>query len=151
MLFLIEEVKLLETDFYLTYNRIKSKFNYYHGYKNNCSNVVKKFLTEFGVDVKKLTPYADTIRNLGTPKSRIDELQFGDIVAMGRPGNTRHVGVYMGSNNVLHQSASRGYKVGIYRDLRAFTNYYSGFYYVRPMYPVQYLLRQQHFTAPDIG
>ena len=62
---LIEEVKIQEIDFYLSYNRIKSKFNYYDGYRNNCSNIVKKFLSETGVDVSQLTAYADTVRTLG--------------------------------------------------------------------------------------
>jgi len=150
MIATIEEVRMVETDFYSSYNRIKSKFNYYDGYKNNCSNVVKKFLFETGVNVSKLSPYADTIRNLGSVKSNRMNLQAGDVVAMGRPGDTWHVGVYMGGSKVLHQSASRGYKVGIYNDLNAFLNHRAGFYYVRPSYPVRYILHE-HFVAPEIG
>ncbi len=150
MLFTVEEVKIPETDFYLTYNRIKSKFNYYDGYRNNCSNVVKTFLSEIGVNVVKLTPYADTVKNLGLIQFNIKNLEVGDVVAMGRPGDTWHVGIYMGLNKVLHQSASRGYRVGIYNDLSAFVNHHAGFYYVRPIYPVRYLLHE-NFVAPDIG
>lgn len=149
MVLIVEEVKLLETDFYSTYNRIKSKFNYYDGYRNNCSNVVKTFLSGVGVNISKITPYADTIRNLGLIQFNIKNLEVGDVIAMGRPGDTRHVGVYMGFNQVLHQSASRGYKVGIFNDLNAFYNHYAGFYYVRPSYPVRYII-SQHFVAPDI-
>jgi cell wall-associated NlpC family hydrolase len=149
-MFAIEEVKILEPDFYLTYNRIKSKFNYYDGYRNNCSNTVKTFLSESGVDVSKVTAYADTVRNLGKIQFNPNLLQIGDIVAMGSPGDTWHVGVYMGNNKVLHQSASRGYTVGIYNDLHAFINHRSGFYYVRPNYPIQYIL-DDFFVAPTIG
>jgi len=150
MVVTVEEVKLLETDFYSSYNRIKSQFNYYDGYRNNCSNVVRKFLSEIGVDVSKVTPYADTVRNLGLIRFNTKDLEIGDVVAMGRPGDTWHVGVYMGLNKVLHQSASRGYKIGIYNDLTAFIHHRAGFYFVRPTYPVRYILRE-HFIAPDIG
>jgi len=150
MVLIVEEVKLLETDFYSAYNRIKSKFNYYDGYKNNCSTVVKTFLSGIGVNISKVTPYADTVRNLGLIQFNIKNLEIGDVIAMGRPGDTRHVGVYMGLNKVLHQSASRGYKVGIFNDFNAFHTHYAGFYYVKPSYPVRYLIRQ-HFIAPDIS
>ena len=150
MIDLIQEVKIQEIDFHLTYNKIKSKFNYYDGYRNNCSNIVKKFLSETGVDVSQLTAYADTVRTLGPIQYSIKNLQIGDVVAMGRPGDAWHVGVYMGENKVLHQSASRRYKVGIYNDLNAFHTHHVGFYYVRPSYPVRYILRE-HFIAPTIG
>jgi len=146
----VEEVKILESDFHLTYNRIRSKFNYYDGYRNNCSNTVKTFLSEIGINVSGITAYADTVRNLGKIHYNPNLLKVGDIIAMGKPGDTWHVGVYMGDNKVLHQSASRGYKVGIYDDLYAFINHHSGFYYVRPDYPVLYIM-DDYFIAPQIG
>lgn len=150
MLITAEEVKIVESDFYLSYNRIKSHFNYYDGYRNNCSNVIKKLLSDIGVDVSKVTPFADTVRNLGSIQFNYKNLELGDVVAMGRPGDTWHVGVYMGFNKVFHQSASRGYKVGVFNDLNAFVYHRAGFYFVRPSYPIRYIFRE-HFVAPDIG
>jgi hypothetical protein len=57
------------------------------------------------------------------------KLQAGDIVATGRPGDTPHVGVYTGDQNVFHQSRSRGLKAGNYPDLDYFKK---GGYFVRP-------------------
>ena len=56
------------------------------------------------------------------------KLQAGDIVATGRPGDTPHVGVYTGGNNVFHQSRKRGLTAGNYPDL----DYFRSGYFVRP-------------------
>ena len=125
------EVSLIE-EFYSN----KTRFFKYDFRRNNCSNVVKEFLSLLGIPTPKLTPWADTIRHLGEIKRNPWDLQVGDVVAMGRPGDTHHVGVYMGNGKVLHQSGVRGYRVGIFEDLRAFVNHRAGFYFVRPDYSV---------------
>jgi hypothetical protein len=128
----VEEVNFLQE--YLNNERKFFKFNYR---KDNCSNTVKKFLEVVGVSSDRLTPWADTIRSLGNVNYSPSSLRVGDIVAMGRPGDTHHVGVYMGGNAVLHQSRVRGLVVGVYNDLNAFINHRAGFYFVRPKYPVK--------------
>ena len=60
---------------------------------------------------------------------RLEQLKAGDIVATGRPGDTPHVGVYTGGENVFHQSRKRGLKAGNYPDLNYFKQ---GGYFVRP-------------------
>jgi len=57
-----------------------------------------------------------------------NKIKPGDILATGRPGDTPHVGVYTGGQNVFHQSKSRGLKAGNYPDLDSF----KGGYFVRP-------------------
>jgi len=145
MIFLMEEVRPQLISYY---EQTKDKFQAYHGRPNNCSRLVKTFLETAKADVEGLTPWADTIRNVGPVFYNKNHLIPGDIVAMGRPGDTSHVGVYLGENNVLHQSASRGYSVGVYGDLAAFTNYYRGFYFVRPSYNLPF--NQEPMVAPDI-
>lgn len=143
------EVQIIEERFVEKFQRMQNIFNYYDGHRNNCSRVVKKFLANVGVDVSPVTPWADTVRNLGPVQYNAFHLQEGDVVAMGRPGNTRHVGVYLGGGKVLHQSAVRGYRVGAYKDLNAFVNSRHGFYFVRPNY--RQILEDQIFIAPEIG
>jgi hypothetical protein len=144
-----QEVNLVE-EFFTN----KAKFSKYNFRRNNCSNVVKKFLGILGADSPRLTPWADTVRHLGEVKSNPWELQVGDVVAMGRPGDTHHVGVYMGHGKVLHQSGMRGYTVGVYEDLRAFINHRAGFYFVRVQYPTPAspdLIAQEVLSAPVVG
>jgi hypothetical protein len=123
-------------------------FKKYNGRKNNCSNAVRRFLSILGINTEKITPWADTVRNLGQVIYDPNQLKKGDIVAMGRPGDTWHVGVYFGGGKVLHQSAMRGYKVGIFDDINAFINYHRGFYIVRPYINV---LEDQFYSSPDIS
>lgn len=151
MFALIEEVQNHQPDFYQVYLEHKHKFNRFHGFRNNCSNTVITFLSLLGANVYNVTAWADTVRKLGPIKFNPMELQIGDVVAMGRPGDTWHVGVYLGNGNVLHQSAMRGYRVGVYSDLNAFVNYSRGFYFVRPSYEKQNILDNQFFFAPDIS
>jgi cell wall-associated NlpC family hydrolase len=88
------------------------------------------------------------VRNLGQVIYNPKDLKKGDIVAMGRPGDTWHVGVYFGNQKVLHQSAMRGYTVGVFGDLNAFINYHRGFYIVRPYINI---LEEQLFVSPEIS
>ena len=125
----------------------KNLFSRFNGRKNNCSNTVALFLSKIGIDDDKITPFADTVRNVGPVIYDPKQLKKGDIVAMGRPGDTWHVGVYFGEGRVLHQSAVRGYKVGIFNDISAFTNHHRGFYIVRPY---SNILEEQLFVAPSI-
>lgn len=143
------EIQIIEERFVEKFQRMQNIFNYYDGYRNNCSRVVKKFLANVGVDVSPVTPWADTIRNLGPVQYNSSLIKEGDVVAMGRPGDTHHVGVYLGDGKVLHQSAARGYQVGAYSDLQAFVNSRHGFYFVRPNY--RQILEDQIFIAPEIG
>lgn len=143
------EIQIIENDFVEKFQQIKNKFNYYDGYRNNCARVVKKFLANVGVNAAPITPWADTVRKIGTVQYNPSLLKEGDVIAMGRPGDTHHVGVYLGDGKVLHQSATRGYKVGAFDDLAAFVNSRHGFYFVRPSY--QPILEDQFFIAPDIG
>lgn len=123
-----------EVNFLQYYLDNKLKFKRFNFRRNNCSNTVKEFLNVIGIFTPTLTPWADTVRTLGGVSFSPKDLQPGDIVAMGRPGDTHHVGIYMGGNKVLHQSGSRGYVVGVYNDLNAFINHKMGFYSVRPDY-----------------
>lgn len=147
----IEEVRFNEPDYYQIYIENQNRFNVYNGYRNNCSNTVRKFLSLLGKDASKVTPWADTVRKAGQVLYNPTELQKGDIVAMGVPGDTHHVGIYLGEGKVLHQSAMRGYTVGAYQDLQAFINHRAGFYFVRPKYSVQEVLGDQKFTFPDLS
>jgi hypothetical protein len=143
------EIQIIENNFVEKFQQIQNKFNYYDGYRNNCSRVVKKFLASVGVNATPITPWADTVRKIGSVQYNPSLLKEGDVIAMGRPGDTHHVGVYLGGTKVLHQSATRGYKVGAFDDLAAFVNSRHGFYFVRPSY--QPILEDQFFIAPDIG
>jgi hypothetical protein len=143
----IEEVRLHNPSFEQIFIENKNAFKKYNGYMNNCANTVKKFFSLLGVDTGKITPWADTIRNIGTVIRNPKELKKGDIVAMGKPGDTWHVGVYFGDGKVLHQSAARGYTVGVFNDINAFINHRRGFYIVRPQVN---FLEEQSFVAPSI-
>ena len=99
------------------------------GVANMCSESVKAFYKSLGVSLPGVTAWADTVRKAGTVMKDWSKLKPGDIVATGRPGDTPHVGVYTGGNNVFHQSASRGLKAGNYPDLSYFKQ---GGYFVRP-------------------
>ena len=145
------EIQIIENNFVEKFQQIQNKFNYYDGYRNNCSRVVKKFLASVGANAAPITPWADTVTKIGPIHYSHKFLKEGDVVAMGRPGNTHHVGVYLGDGKVLHQSAVRGYKVGAFNDLAAFVNSRHGFYFVRPSYNNQQILEDQFFIAPEIA
>jgi hypothetical protein len=147
MIPVIEEVRLNEPNFEEIFIHNKNAFSKYNGYRNNCSNAVRKFLSLLRIDTNKVTPWADTVRNLGQVIYNPKELQKGDVVAMGRPGDTWHVGVYFGEGKVLHQSAMRGYTIGVFNDINAFINYHRGFYIVRPY---SNILENQIFVSPEI-
>lgn len=108
-----------------TASREASKFT---GIANMCSESVKAFYKSLGVSLPGVTAWADTVRKAGQVMTDWSKLQPGDIVATGRPGDTPHVGVYTGGNNVFHQSRSRGLTVGNYPDL----DYFKSGYFVRP-------------------
>lgn len=143
-----EEVRLEQPTFEQIFIQNKDAFKRYNGYRNNCSNVVRRFLTLIGIDSQNITPWADTVRNIGTVIRNPKELQKGDIVSMGKPGDTLHVGIYFGDGRVLHQSAMRGYTVGIFNDINAFIKHRRGFYIVRPHFNI---LEGQSFSAPNIS
>jgi len=102
-----------------------SKFT---GIANMCAESVKAFYHSLGISLPGVTAWADTVRNAGTVIRDFSKIRPGDIVATGQPGDTPHVGVYTGGNNVFHQSASRGYVAGNYPDL----DFFKGGYLVRP-------------------
>jgi hypothetical protein len=143
----VEEVRLVEPNFEEVFIQNQNAFNKYNGQRNNCSNAVRKFLSLLGINTDRVTAWADTVRNLGKIIYNPNQLQKGDIVAMGIPGDTFHVGVYFGDGKVLHQSAMRGYKVGIFNDINAFINYHRGFYIVRPFINI---LENQFFVFPEM-
>lgn len=151
MFALIQEIKFIEPDYYQVFTENRQKFEQFNGYRNNCANTVKTFLSLVDANAQNLTAWADTIRNLGQVHYDPSLLQKGDIVAMGRPGDTWHVGVYFGEGKVLHQSAMRGYIVGVYHDINAFINYHRGFYFVRPTYAYRNILENQFFVAPEFS
>ena len=102
-----------------------SKFT---GVANMCSESVKAFYGSLGITLPGVTAWADTVRKAGTVMTDFNKIKPGDILATGRPGDTPHVGVYTGGQNVFHQSKSRGLKAGNYPDLNSF----KGGYFVRP-------------------
>ena len=102
-----------------------SKFT---GIANMCSESVKAFYKSLGITLPGVTAWADTVRKSGQVMTDWSKLQAGDIVATGRPGDTPHVGVYTGGNNVFHQSRKRGLTAGNYPDL----DYFRSGYFVRP-------------------
>jgi tape measure domain-containing protein len=99
------------------------------GVANMCSESVKAFYKSLGISLPGVTAWADTVRKAGQTMTDWSKLQAGDIVATGRPGDTPHVGVYTGGQNVFHQSKKRGLKAGNYPDLSYFQQ--QG-YFVRP-------------------
>lgn len=99
------------------------------GVANMCSESVKTFYKSLGISLPGVTAWADTVRKAGQTMTDWSKLQAGDIVATGRPGDTPHVGVYTGGQNVFHQSRSRGLTAGNYPDLSYFKQ--QG-YFVRP-------------------
>jgi tape measure domain-containing protein len=99
------------------------------GVANMCSESVKAFYKSLGISLPGVTAWADTVRKAGQTMTDWSKLQAGDIVATGRPGDTPHVGVYTGGQNVFHQSRRRGLKAGNYPDLSYFQQ--QG-YFVRP-------------------
>lgn len=148
---LTPDVQIIENRFYEQFRQNEHRFNYYDGYRNNCARIVKKFLATSGLKVDHITAWADTVRKIGPVQFNSALVQPGDVVAMGRPGDTHHVGVYLGRSLVLHQSAARGYKVGAFPDLAAFVNSRHGFYYVRPSYENQKILEYQFYIAPEVA
>lgn len=99
------------------------------GVADMCSESVKAFYRSLGVSLPGVTAWADTVRNAGKTMRDWSQLQPGDIVATGKPGDTPHVGVYTGDGNVFHQSRKRGLVAGNYPDLDEFKR---GGYFVRP-------------------
>jgi tape measure domain-containing protein len=99
------------------------------GVANMCSEAVKSFYKSLGFSLPGVTAWADTVRNAGQVMRDWSQLKPGDIVATGRPGDTPHVGVYTGGQNVFHQSRSRGLRTGNFPDLGYFQR---GGYFVRP-------------------
>ena len=108
-----------------TATQAASKFT---GVANMCSESVKAFYGSLGITLPGVTAWADTVRKAGTVMTDFNKIKPGDILATGRPGDTPHVGVYTGGQNVFHQSKSRGLKAGNYPDLNSF----KGGYFVRP-------------------
>jgi tape measure domain-containing protein len=108
-----------------TATQAASKFT---GVANMCSESVKAFYGSLGITLPGVTAWADTVRKAGTVMTDFNKIKPGDILATGRPGDTPHVGVYTGGQNVFHQSSSRGLKAGNYPDL----NLFKGGYFVRP-------------------
>jgi hypothetical protein len=151
MFYPIEEVRFNEPDYYRVFSENRDKFSKFNGYRNNCANTVRTYLSILGMNAERVTAWADTVRQIGEVFYDPNQLKEGDIVAMGRPGNTWHVGVYLGHGKVLHQSAMRGYVVGAYYDLRSFINDRRGFYAVRPVQSYQNLLKDQFYTFPTLS
>ena len=108
-----------------TATQAASKFT---GVANMCSESVKAFYGSLGITLPGVTAWADTVRKAGIVMTDFNKIKPGDILATGRPGDTPHVGVYTGGQNVFHQSKSRGLKAGNYPDLNSF----KGGYFVRP-------------------
>lgn len=150
MFYQIEEVKIIEPDYYQVFTENQEKFSRFNGYRNNCANTVKTFLSLIGLDTSKVTAWADTVRNLGQVLYDPEKLRKGDVVAMGQPGNTWHVGVYLGDGKVLHQSAMRGYVVGAFNDINAFIRDRRGFYIVRPANSYTDILDGQFYLFPEL-
>jgi cell wall-associated NlpC family hydrolase len=145
-----------EKDYLLAYQNIKQKFQQFSGWPNSCARTVRTFLRSNGVNTSSVTDWADTIRTLGKVSYNRIKLLPGDVIATGTPGDTRHVGVFLGNGKVLHQSASRGYEVGAYNDLDYFLSHWAGFYFVRPTYPESPQVPAEFLDvpvliAPDIG
>ena len=105
--------------------RSAARFN---GIANMCAETVKEFYRSLGITLPGVTAWADTVRKAGTVMRDWSKLRAGDIVATGSPGDTPHVGVYTGGNNVFHQSRARGLRVGNYPDL----DHFKSGYFVRP-------------------
>jgi alkylhydroperoxidase family enzyme len=97
--------------------KASSEASRFTGIANMCSESVKAFYKSLGISLPGVTAWADTVRNAGQTMTDWSKLQAGDIVATGRPGDTPHVGVYTGGDNVFHQSKKRGLKAGNYPDL----------------------------------
>jgi tape measure domain-containing protein len=108
--------------------KASSEASKFTGIANMCSESVKAFYKSLGISLPGVTAWADTVRKAGKTMTDWSKLQAGDIVATGRPGDTPHVGVYTGENNVFHQSRKRGLKAGNYPDL----DYFKSGYFVRP-------------------
>jgi cell wall-associated NlpC family hydrolase len=108
--------------------KASSEASRFTGIANMCSESVKAFYKSLGISLPGVTAWADTVRNAGQTMTDWSKLQAGDIVATGRPGDTPHVGVYTGGDNVFHQSRKRGLKAGNYPDL----DYFKSGYFVRP-------------------
>ena len=151
MFYTTEEVRFIQPDYYQVFSDNKNRFTRFNGYRNNCSNTVRTFLSLIGMNTERVTAWADSVRKIGDVFYDSNQLKPGDVVAMGRPGDTSHVGVYLGDGKVLHQSAVRGYAVGIFYDLRAFINDRRGFYAVRPRQSYQNLLQVQYYTFPEFS
>ena len=102
------------------------------GVANMCAESVKAFYKSLGISLPGVTAWADTVRKAGQTMTDWSQLRAGDIVATGRPGDTPHVGVYTGGQDVFHQSRSRGLKAGNYPDL-------------------SYFQKQGYFVRPNVG
>jgi hypothetical protein len=103
--------------------------NKFTGIAKQCAEAVKSFYNSLGVELPGVTAWADTVRKAGVVMTDFSKIKPGDIVAKGKPGDTSHVGVFTGGDNVFHQSANRGRKAGNFPDLGYFKQ---GGYFVRP-------------------
>ena len=126
----LNQVQSAQTDIFSTsqLNTATQAAGKFTGVANMCSESVKAFYGSLGITLPGVTAWADTVRKAGTVMTDFNKIKPGDILATGKPGDTPHVGVYTGGQNVFHQSKSRGLKAGNYPDLDSF----KGGYFVRP-------------------
>ncbi len=64
----------------------------------DCSGFVKYVYAHFGINIPRTTY---TQINYGTAVSR-DNIQPGDLILFGTPGDPHHVGMYVGNNSYIH-------------------------------------------------
>lgn len=95
----------------------------------DCSGFIYAALNKAGYNVPRLT--AQGYRKYGTVVKK-SELQPGDLVFFGSPGNATHIGMYYGNGKIIHStggSKNTRYNPGkgvSYKDLSAFGNYIEG-------------------------
>jgi len=105
----------------------------YNGVRNMCANMVKVAGTKLGFNTDMMDGKANSAKLAGTLITDHSQIKVGDIVGWDKTNRhgDEHVGIYVGNGEVLHQSASNGYRAGIYPHYSYFKSQ-RGFYIIRP-------------------
>lgn len=103
------------------------------GVSNMCAQAIIDFRKALGLSTEGMTQAANSMKGVGQVMTDFSQIQPGDIIGWDKTPvhGDEHVGVYMGGDDVFHQSGGRGLRPGTYSDFDYFKNQ-PGAYFVRP-------------------
>lgn len=116
------EVKSRILDQYADWKGVKYRLGGTSKSGIDCSALVQvTFREQFGLNLPRTT---DALRHIGTPIKQ-SQLKTGDLVHFQINRRTRHVGIYIGNNQFMHASSSKGVMISNLTDHYWKTRYQS--------------------------